>query len=66
MIPSEDYLEQGLLYEKKSGGGLWRIIAYCQDPTVTMENIDTHERECFGIGGLTAQEFTPRSKRKND
>lgn len=58
MIPSDDHIEQRHIYTK-DGRDLWRIIAFCDQPTVTMQNIITGERECFGIGGITATKFEP-------
>lgn len=58
MIPSDDYLEQKQIYSK-DGKGLWRVIAYCAQPTLTMENVITKQRETFGLGGATALTFNP-------
>lgn len=58
MIPSEDYTQQKLIYSQ-SRQGLWRIIGYCAEPTITMENMITGQRECFGLSGLTAATFEP-------
>lgn len=57
MIPNEDHLEQKRVYAK-DGKGLWRVIAYCNEPTITMQNILTNQRESFGISGLTARSFS--------
>ncbi len=60
MIPTEDHHAMGLLYKRKTyPPSRWRIIAYCDEPTLIMENIDTHEQERFGVSSLTAQDFEP-------
>lgn len=58
MIPAEDHLEQKRIYSK-DGYGLWRVIAYCEEPTITMENVLTKQRENFGVNGHTARSFSP-------
>lgn len=58
MIDSNDYTEQTGVYLKS--GHLWRIIAYCGSPSVTMECIGTitEIRETFGINGHNNSTFT--------
>lgn len=58
MIPSQDYKTQSKLYSRH-GCGFWKIIAYCESPTVTMENMLSGQRETFGINGLAADSFEP-------
>lgn len=58
MIPNEDHLKQKRVYAK-DGKGLWRVIAYCDEPTIRMKNIVTNQEESFGISGLTARRFSP-------
>lgn len=57
MIDPNDYTKQTGVYLK--GGRLWRIIAYCQSPSITMEQIGTiaEVRESFGIDGCNNATF---------
>jgi hypothetical protein len=59
MIPIEDLTEQKRIYKYK-GEGDWRIIAYCSEASIIMENICNRTRQNFGVSGLTATEgFEP-------
>lgn len=57
-IPPEDYREQRRLYSRK-GRGIWKIIGYCETPSITMQNVVTGEKENFGIHGAMAYDFKP-------
>ena len=57
MVDQDDYTKQEGIYAH-SGGGLYRVLSYCQQPTLTMENVKTGQRIHFGIGGLINDEFT--------
>jgi hypothetical protein len=58
MIDSNDYIKQTGVYIKD--GHLWRIVGFCQSPSVTMERIGTitEIRESFGIDGFTNSTFS--------
>ena len=56
MVPHEDYLTQKQLYTMH-GRGIWRVIGYCDEPSLTLENIITHDRETFGVSGKTNEAF---------
>lgn len=49
----------GKLVTNDDGKSAYRVIGYCQSPSVELEHLETKERLSFGIGGLTAQEFVP-------
>lgn len=53
-IRSTHNLTLGDLYRDKQGN-IYRLISWCNNPTVCLENIETKERLDFGIGGLTAR-----------
>lgn len=58
MIPSQDFHEQKRIYTYL-GKGDWRIVGYCDQPSITMENILNHSRQTFGTGGATMEAFEP-------
>ena len=39
------------------GIDVWKLRWYCFEPMCELENMETHEKRVFGMGGLTAQEF---------
>jgi len=49
----------GKLVTNDGGKSAYRVIAYCESPSVELEDLETKERLSFGIGGLTAHEFVP-------
>jgi hypothetical protein len=49
----------GKLVTDDAGRSAYRVISYCESPTVIIENLETKERQSFGIGGLTADLFYP-------
>lgn len=40
-----------------STGGVFKLESFCLEPTCTLLNLETGEKEHFGIGGLTARSF---------
>ncbi len=40
-----------------TGEDVWRMIYACQDPTATLENIETKERISGAIGSLLLKDF---------
>lgn len=36
---------------------LWQCIAYCDQPTIEYENVNTGERICVAVGSLVDDEF---------
>jgi len=50
MIKPQDCKEQRRVYTRNKSG-FWKVVAYCEEPTVTMENMLTGQRETFGISG---------------
>jgi hypothetical protein len=56
MIPASDHLEQRSVYSRNKSG-FWKIVAFCEEPTVTMENMATGQRETFGISGAAADAY---------
>lgn len=65
MIPAEDYKTHRNLYTR-CGQGFWKIIAYCDEPTVTMQNMLTGQRETFGISGSAANDYKEIGKLPED
>ena len=57
MVDQDDYIKQEGIYAH-SGGGLYRILSYCSQPTLMMENVKTGKRFHFGVSGLINDEFT--------
>lgn len=59
MIDPEDYTDQNKVYVKD--GKLYRVLAYCQSPSITMVPVDEEVNlgNCinFGIYGLLNKEF---------
>lgn len=51
----EKYLGQ---YYVDGNNILYKFLAYCESPTVTLENVETKEKISFGINGLSAQDYT--------
>lgn len=43
----------------KGDNDAWRVIGYCESPSVILENLDTKERIDTGIYGLSAQGWSP-------
>ena len=43
----------------KGDNEAWRVIGYCESPSVIIENLDTKERIDTGIYGLLAQGWSP-------
>ena len=56
MIHKEDMTKQEGLYVR-DGGGLFRVLGYCESPSLTMVDVATGERVNFGIHGLINHEF---------
>ncbi len=56
MIDYRDVFRQKKILSR-SGNGRWAVLAYCDSPWVEMIELDTGERESFGIGGLVSQEY---------
>ena len=44
-------------YFTKDGTDIWRMIAYCEHPTATMENIETKERISEAVGSHVLEPF---------
>lgn len=43
---------------------LYRFIAYCECPSVTLEDVETKEKITFGVNGLCAREFVKLVKER--
>ena len=41
-----------------TGRDVWKIVSYCETPTVEMKNLETTETMRFGMGGVTAEKVT--------
>jgi hypothetical protein len=54
----------GKLVTNDSGMTAYRVISYCESPTVELEDLETKDRVGFGIYGITAGEFVPLVPRK--
>ena len=58
MIIPSDYTKQKRIYLRE--GKLYRILAYCPEPSVTMVSInDADDQVNFGLGGLANAGFKP-------
>ena len=44
-------------YYTTDGEDIWRLVAYCQEPTATMENVETNERVGGAVGCLNLKPF---------
>ncbi len=49
MIKPSDYRNFKKLYLRE--GKVWRVLAYCPEPSIVMKCTNTGERCTFGIGG---------------
>ena len=56
MIHKDDFTKQEGVYVR-DGGGLFRVLDYCESPSVTMVDVATGERVSFGIHGLINHKF---------
>jgi len=56
MIHEDDFILQEGIYVR-DGGGLFRVIGYCEMPSVTMVNVVTGKRIYFAIQSPAGREF---------
>ena len=56
MIHEDDFIPQEGIYVR-DGGGLFRIVGYCERPSLTMVNLVTGERISFATRSPADGEF---------
>ena len=40
-----------------NGGDIWKLRWFCLAPMCELENMETHEKRQFGLGGITSESF---------
>lgn len=48
---------EGYNFFTTDGTDMWILRYFCMEPTCRLENLQTGEKEDFGMGGLTAERF---------
>lgn len=48
------------------GKDAWRCVAYCGQPTISFENLETKDRVGGAVGCLNVRDFKPLITRSND
>lgn len=52
-------LTPGNLFYTTDGCDIWKLDGYFTMPSCLLRNIETGEKQTFGMGGLTAESFHP-------
>ena len=50
-------LEQGHMLYSTDGTDVWRLLYWCNEPTVTLENVETKEQRGGAVYSLNMREF---------
>ena len=58
MVDTKDLFKQQKVYHR-NGKWRWAVFAYCPTPSLTMVDLGTGTKVCFGIEGSINTEFEP-------
>jgi len=65
MIDTLTGVKVGDLYTK-TGLDVWEVKTFCENPTITLVNIRTHEKELGAIGSLNVKDFVQLVKKDDE